>query len=163
MIKVRKAKTSDVPMLVKLWVEFMKDHDGIVIRADPRLKEYKGMKRNAPLIYKKFISKHISSRSASVFIAEVEGDVAGYVLVYVQKEIPIFTLKRYGYISNLYVKPQFRSMKVSSALVSEAMCWFKKKGLRYASLKMYPANRHAHMIYTKWGFFDYHLEMRRKV
>ena len=114
-------------------------------------------------LYKKFISGHISSDDGNVFIAEEDGRFAGYLLAYIEENIPIFKEKEYGYISDLYVVPEFRGKKVSSALKDKAESWFVSKGMNHLVLKMRPQNKKAHDIYRSWGFKDYHLELRKEL
>ena len=77
--------------------------------------------------------------------------------------IPIFKTEEFGYISDLYVKKGFRKMKLSSKLYAESKEMVQEKGMKYISIAMYPDNKSAHSIYKHWGFFDYHLDMRRKL
>lgn len=39
-IEVRKAKLKDIPEVIKLWKEFMTDHDKIVLARNKKLKPY---------------------------------------------------------------------------------------------------------------------------
>jgi GNAT superfamily N-acetyltransferase len=159
---IRKATVKDIPLLVGLWKEFMKDHDRIVIRANRKVKPY--LERNTVAVakYRKFITKNVKSRDAIVFIAEIDGKPAGYNLNMIEKTIPIFKIKRIGYISDLFVRKPYRGKGVSTAFIKEAIRWFKKKGMKHVSLKV-QANNKARKIYQKWGFMDYHIEMRKKI
>jgi len=60
---------------------------------------------------------------------------------------------------NKIVKPP----KLKKKYTVNAIKWFKKKGMKFVSLGMYPDNKDAHSIYEKWGFFDYHLDMRKEI
>ena len=84
-------------------------------------------------------------------------------MVFIKDNIPIFELKELGYFSDLYVKKQFRKLGISSKLRDEAIKWFKKKKMKYISIALYPDNKFAHSVYKKWGFMDYHIEMRREI
>jgi len=90
-----------------------------------------------------------------VFIAEVDGKTAGFSLVFVKDEIPIFEIEKYGYISDLYVKEEFRGKGVSSNLKEAAVEWCKNKGLKHVSIAVYSDNKFAHDLYNQRGFFDY--------
>lgn len=163
MMIIRKAYLKDVPTIVNLWKEFMTDHDKIVIKENPQLKSYLGRKKTAADNYKKFVQKHIKSKNGTAYIAEVDGVVAGFTLLFVKDEIPIFKVEKIGFGSDLYVKKEFRGLNVSSKLMAQAIKWFKKKRIKCVSLTLYKNNKIAHSIYKKWGFFDYKIEMRRKI
>ncbi len=66
-------------------------------------------------------------------------------------------------MSDLYVKKGFRGMGIASAFKKEAFRWFRKKGVKYASIMFFVGNERAHKIYNKWGFFDFHMEMRAPI
>ena len=89
--------------------------------------------------------------------------IAGYNLIFLKDNIPVFELARTGHIGDLFIKKEFRGLKISSKLNREAIIWFKKRGVKYSSLQVYPQNRHAYNIYKRWGYEDFHIEMRKKL
>lgn len=163
MVSIRKANPEDIDVIVDMWVEFMGNHDEIVLKENPELKSFIVRKENAPENYREFAQKHMKAEDGEVFIAEADGDIAGFALVFVKDEIPVFEIEKIGYISDLFVKEKFRGMKVGSKLMEESIKWLKEKGLEYVSIGMYPDNKLAHSFYEKWGFFDYHVDMRKKI
>ena len=48
-------------------------------------------------------------------------------------------------------------------LYKEACKWFKKHGIKHITIGVNPENERAHLIYKKWGFFDFRIEMRNKI
>lgn len=160
---VRKARLKDIPIILKMWKEFIKDHDCILIKKNPKLESHLTKTKNAKNKFRYFIQKNIRSRNGVVFIAEVEEKPVGYSLNYIKKNIPIFKLEKIGHMSDLFVKKEYRGMKISSKFKEEAMRWFKEKGVKYISIKVFQDNKHAHSIYDKWRFFDYKMEMRKNI
>lgn len=160
---IRKANLKDVPTIVKLWKEFMKDHDKIVIKENPKLKPHLVKKKDAADIFRKMIQKNIRSKNGVVHIAEVDGKSAAYSLIFIKDNIPVYKLEKIGYMSDMFVRKEFRGLRISSKFKDEAIKWFKKKRINYISLKVYPENKHAHSIYKNWDFFDYQIDMRRKI
>jgi len=79
------------------------------------------------------------------------GKLKGYMMIFIKKNIPLFKLIRFGYISDLYLKKEARGMGLSSQLKDIAIKWFRKKGIRYISIAVYPGNNVAHSIYKRWG------------
>ncbi|MEK6972518.1 MAG: GNAT family N-acetyltransferase [archaeon] len=163
MIVIKEADISYVPKIVDLWVEFMAEHDKIIIDADPKLKDFEIKEKGMGPIYEKFLRLNFESKKGTVFIAEADKALVGYILVFIKDEIPIYENKKVGYVSDLYVKEQFRHKGISSELMNKAIGWFKQKKLKVAAIPLYAANKHAYSIYKKYGFMDYRLEMRRKV
>ncbi len=160
---IRKANLKDVPTIVNLWKEFMKYHDEILIKKNKKVKPHLVKKKNAANIFRKFVRKNILSKNSIIFVAEIEGKLVGYSLNYIKDNIPIFNVGRIGYICDLFVKKEFRRMRISTKLKNESIKWFKKKGIKYASITVHNYNELAHSIYKKWGFFDFHIEMRKKI
>jgi GNAT superfamily N-acetyltransferase len=160
---IRKADLKDVTDTVDLWKEFMKYHDEIIIKKNKKVKPYLTKKKNAADIFRKYVQKIILSKDSITHVAEVEGRLAGYSLNCINNNIPVFKIKKIGYMSDLFVKKEFRGLGISTKLKNEAIKWFKKKGIKYVSIKVHNDNELAHSIYKKWGFFDFHTEMRKKI
>jgi len=160
---IRKAKVKEARLVADLWIEFMKDHDAIVLKADkrmkPHIKKNKGAKKN----FQEFIKKCIRSRNALVYVAEDKGNLVAYVLSTIKKNIPVFQIKELGYFADLYVKKKYRGQGISTKFRDLSIDWFKKRKIKYISIMVYPQNTFAHKIYKKWGMFDSHVELRGKI
>lgn len=163
MVTIRKATLKDVPTVVKLWKEFMAEHDKIVVTKNARLSEYMLRKKTAPEKFRKYIFEHLQNKTGQISLAEIEGKVAGYNFALIKTEIPVFKLKKLGLIADLFVKKSFRGLGISSRLVDSSIRWLKKRKIKVISITLYPDNEHAHNIYKKWDFFDYKIEMRKKI
>lgn len=163
MVTVRKARLKDVDTITQLWEEFMKQHDSIVLKENPKLKPYLLKKSKAAEAFKRFATNCVWSKNAVIYIAEVSGRPAGYSLSFIKKNIPVFSLEKIGYMSDIFVRPEYMGKGISSMLKKETIKWFKKKGLKHVSIMVNAENKHAYNIYRKWGFLNYHLEMRMKI
>ena len=163
MVKVRKARLSDVDEIVQLWKEFFDEHDNMVISGNTQLAPYMEKKSDADQKFRNFAKKTIRSRNGLILVADDDGKLVGYALSLIKKNIVVFELERYGYISDLFVKKEYRGREISSMFKDESMKWFKQKGLKHASIMVQFQNRRAHEIYRKWGFHDLHIELRRKI
>ncbi|MEW6295223.1 MAG: GNAT family N-acetyltransferase [Candidatus Diapherotrites archaeon] len=162
MIKIRRANLDDAKKIVGLWKEFM-EYLNDLLKRNPKLKPWIELKKNSHSIFRKFLKKNLKSKNSAVFLAEMDGMPAGYTLIFIKENIPIYKLEKFGYISDLFVKKEFRGKNISSKLKEKAIEWFKKKGLKHASIALWSDNTKAHSIYKKWGFFDQHIEMRKKL
>ena len=141
----------------------MKEHDQIILKNDPRLKVFEAKRDDMGKKYATFIGTYIGKKNGVIFLAIENRTVVGYILVFIKDEIPIYKCKQIGYISDLYIKSGFRSQGLSSKLKNQAIAWFKRKNISYIAVPLYLANKTAHSIYKKWGFFDYKVEMRMKI
>ena len=91
------------------------------------------------------------------------GTIVGYNLVQIKSTIPIFKNKKVGHLADLYMQKEFRGQGLSTKLRDASMRWFKKNNVKSISINVYPDNPHAYKIYKKWGFFEYKIEMRKKI
>lgn len=162
-MQIRTAIIDDIKIVVDIWTGFLDEHDRIVTGRNPLLKDMNARNDEACAMYGRFLKSNIESQDGRVLIAEEEKKIAGYSLGYIKEEIPIFKMKRYGYISDLFVKKEFRGQGISAKLVDAMVRWFKDKGVEYASIGFYADNHEAHEIYRKWGFFDYKIEARKRI
>lgn len=160
---IKVANSEHIPKIVDLWIEFMKEHDEIIINENSELKEFEIKDKNIGDAYSKFLKSNIESENCAIFIAEENGDIVGYTLIFIKDEIPIYKNKKIGVISDLYVKKDFRGRGISSKLMESSMEWFKEKGIKFISAPLYPTNKFAHSLTKKWGFVDYKVEVRKKI
>lgn len=163
MIKVRKAKLKDVDNIVILWNEFMEGHDKIVLKKTPQLKQFLIRKKNAAEIFRKFVKKNIMSKNGMVYLAEANNEPAGYSLVLIKSNIVVYKIKKVGYISDLYVRKDYRKNHISSRFKELAIKWLKENKIKHVSIAVHKENEVAYSIYKKWGFIDYHVELRKKI
>ena len=160
-ITIRKARISDVPIIVELFDKFMEEHKKIVLQRNSRQEQHVKRKNNSRNIFKSFIEKNITSSKSIVNVAHVNGKIAGYALSYIKDGPAVYKVDKVGYISDLYVIKDFRGKGIATRFKNEAFRFFRKKGIRFKSIMANPENKHARYIYKKWGFFDFHIEMRK--
>jgi len=159
---VRKARLTDVDSIVSMWREFIGDF-GYLVKKNPKLRPYIMKKKNAHLVFRKYVKKIIRSRNGIIFIAEDGKTPAGYCLCKIEKNIPVFSLEKFGCISDLYVREKYRNIGLSSAFRKEAFSWFRKKGMKHASIKTNVGNSRARGIYRKWGFHEDMVDMWMRI
>jgi len=158
-----KAKPNNIKEIVQLWLDFMNEHDQIVLKADPQLLGFIAKQKDMAKKYEIYLKTYIKTKNSVIFVATENNTIVGYIRVLIKEEIPIFQCKQMGYISDLYIKEGFRSQGLSTKLKNQALAWLKTKKMTCVAMPMYPANKNAHAIYEKWGFFDYKVEMRMKI
>ncbi len=161
MVTIRKARAGDLDSVVGLWQEFMGYHQEI-IRERPGSKEQFELRKDATENFRRFTKEKIASRDSEVFLAE-DRIAVGYCLIYVKDTVPIYRVNSVGYISDIFVKPSHRGQGLSSRFKEMAFEWFRGKGLKYSSILVYSGNHKAHGIYRKWGFQDFHVELRKRL
>ena len=94
---------------------------------------------------------------------ENERKLVGYSLAYIIKEMPIYVIDKTGHLRDLYILPEYRGKGIATKFKDETLDWFKKKGIKYASIKTRIVNKKAIEIYKHWGFFEYTVSFRKKI
>ena len=140
MLTVRRATVDDVKSVVKMWKKLMKNQLELMGQCasqhclDLRLKD------DAGYIFENFLEGTILSKDGMVFVSEIDKKLVGYIIVLIQKNIPVFKLEKYGEIIDLYVEEEFRGRRISSKLMEKALRWCKRNNVKKVSLKVIPSN-----------------------
>lgn len=86
---IKEGNLDYIPKIVDLWIEFMNEHDEIIINENSELKDFEIKDENMGDSYGEFLKQNIESEDGIVFIAEENGDIVGYTLIFIKDEIPI--------------------------------------------------------------------------
>jgi GNAT superfamily N-acetyltransferase len=162
-VSIRKARLNDLPAILNLWKEFRKYMDKMIFKRNNKLKPHFELSFNNYSDIKKHISNHIRSKNSLILVAEVESEIVGCSLVIINKNPEFLKIKQYGFVSDIYVRKDFRNKKVGTLLMKENVKWFKQKGMKYMKIGLAVDNKEAHEAYKKWDFDDYFLYMVKKI
>jgi GNAT superfamily N-acetyltransferase len=161
MISIRRARPRDINALAALWKGLMSHHTKLYGR-DARAVNLK-LRKDAESIWRRYALRQMRSSNGLVLIVEDDGVPVGYSLNIIKPNIPIFRIRKLGHIGDLYLKPGYRGKGIGTRLRGTVFRWFRKKGIKHTSIAVHPINSVSCSIYRKWGFSDYHLEMRRRL
>jgi GNAT superfamily N-acetyltransferase len=89
----------------------------------------------------------IDSDRAEVFVADVDGRVAGFVTVY--DDMDSVRFGRRAWVEDLAVDPDTRSKGLGKALLDEAKDWARGKGASHLELDSSEARPDAHRFYDR--------------
>lgn len=159
---IRNATEEDINVIILLWEEFRKYHDSNFLNKS-KYKMHIESKEDAKELFKKYIIDNIQKKDAQVSIAFSNNIPIGYSLIFLKPTVPIFKEEMTGHFGDLFVKEEFHGKGVASNFKKLSLEWFKEKGVKILSIQVYNDNLKAREIYKKWGFFDYHIEMRREL
>jgi ribosomal protein S18 acetylase RimI-like enzyme len=109
--------------------------------------------------YARWLGKEMKSDAVVLIVAEVDGDVVGYV--YARKEGRDYNelLDAHGKLHDVYVDESARGRGAGEALVREAMRRLAEKGAPRVLLSTAVQNESAHRLFEKVGFRTTMLEM----
>ncbi|MGA9226121.1 MAG: GNAT family N-acetyltransferase [Mesobacillus sp.] len=95
---------------------------------------------------------------AYFLVARTEDDLIGWVLV--DRSMDWFTHKDIGWISDVFVKNEFRNQGVAGVLIEQSLAEFKHLGYDDVRLNVFCFNEKAIRLYEKIGFKDVSKFMR---
>ena len=127
--RVREARVADRYAIASLWAELMAMHQGL----DPRF----AVAEDGEQKYARHVQELVRDRDGKVFVAEetATGDLVGYLLGELQERPPLSAPGRYGFISDLYVRENWRHRGVATALFEEMRLWCKQR--RAGAIELY--------------------------
>jgi GNAT superfamily N-acetyltransferase len=158
-VNIRKASIKDVPRIIELWKSLNLLHRKKFGYDTPLFRHKK--ESLCLSLYKKFVTKRIQARNATVFVAELNEKTIGHIIVFIDKLPPIYVHDKQGYIGEIFVDEKYRRKGVGRELLIAGEKWAKKKGLFSLGLTVFVTNETALSAYRKFGFFEHHLKMSK--
>lgn len=98
-------------------------------------------------------------RFANVVIAELNGDVIGFVAGRVRTLPPYFGSAAVGYISEVFVSESHRGGGIGRHLLAFALEWFREQGLTRIELQVVAGNPDGIRFYRQLGWHEELVQM----
>ena len=157
---IRKATIKDVPQLMLLAIDLLKYHENF----DP----YFAPAQDVNNIYEKFFTGCIFSTTKQLLVAEHDRGIIAYALGEISSRPPVFKIRNIGAINDMFVAKKFRKTGIAKKLLTELMCWFKDKGLKYpglnyVELSVHTKNEVGQKAWAKYGFKEFMSKQRIKI
>lgn len=112
-----------------------------------------------------YIQDNIRKHRGCAFVAEVDGSVCGFVFAHEDEE-PGYNaradVRRFGYISELYVDETARGLGIASKLMEAAEQHFSKSGIKAIQISAFTANKGAIGLYEKLGYTPSYVCLEKK-
>lgn len=89
---------------------------------------------------------------------EITGFIAGQII---ECFLPVSSVKKIGYISAAYVKPDFRGRRIMRKLLNELGKWFKAQAVSYIELHTLTKNSDSKSAWENLGFETFREQMRK--
>ncbi|MFB2976064.1 GNAT family N-acetyltransferase [Microseira sp. BLCC-F43] len=107
--------------------------------------------------------KRLTTNETSVFLVasapEQPGKLVGFIVATVEKEIPIYRLKEYAFIHDLWVEEEYRRSGIARQMVMETIEQFKLRGVKQIRLDTEAVNESAQRLFSSCGFRVSTIEM----
>lgn len=104
---------------------------------------------NAAEMWHKYITEHLASDDAAVFVAEnAERQLLGFSVIDIEED----GAEPFGMLCDLLVLSENRSQGIGTALMQRDFAWFREKGIKDIYLESGRENHSAHAFFEHHGF-----------
>lgn len=156
-MNIRLAERRDLPAVGKLGAMLMEAHYAF----DPQ--RFLSAGEGAARGYASFIGKVLGARDAVIFVAEEEGEIAGYVYAALEPLSWKELRGPAGFIHDVAVREESRRNGVATALLEAASGWLRDHGAPRVILWTAAPNTAAQNLFRRLGFRETMLEMTREL
>lgn len=158
-MKIRPATPSDVPTVLPMVAKICALHESWDAA------KY-GFLTNPALQYQRWLTKLTNSDRAVFLVADTETTkpkqapiLAGFLVGTVEGEIPIYRLKEYGFIHDIWVEPEYRNSGIARQMVKQTIELFSQMGVKQIRLDTAVPNEAARRLFSSCGFRTSTIEM----
>lgn len=144
---VREGTLRDVDRVVELWGEHVDFH----AQCDPRFLRVDGSEDG----FAEHIRSHLGKTDYLLVVAEIDGEVVGFLNGQLLQYPPCFARREHGFIDNLAVSARWQRNGIGTALLEKAMAWFAAKGASTVEGKVLLSNSVAMGFWRKTRFQPY--------
>jgi len=116
--------------------------------------------------YEKWLTKLLLDSRHLCLVAETDSlesetspQLVAYLIATLESEIPIYQLKEYGYIHDLWVEESYRHQGIARQMVMRTIAHFQKSGVQQIRLNTVVNNDSAFKLYADCGFRASTVEM----
>ena len=141
-----------LPAVLPLWREGMAHHAGLVPFFQPA--------PDGETAWERHIAVALAKGEGLLLAAWAADEPAGLIFGQLQSHAPIFRPGKLGYISDLYVRPEYRRHGLGRLLFLALRDWLADQGATVLDLQVYMANGEAMAFWRAMGFESYAERMR---
>jgi GNAT superfamily N-acetyltransferase len=157
-LEIRAARSEDVPAVLPMVEKLCKLHelwDAAKYSFLP----------NIPQMYDGWLRGRAGDRRSVFLVAETSQPrkIVGFVIGTVEREIPIYRLKEFGFLHDLWVEREYRHEGVARQMVMLAVEKFKEMGMAQIRLDTAAENEPARRLFAACGFRESVREMLMEI
>ncbi len=149
---IRPAQPQDVPAVLPMVAKICALHEAW----DPQ--KY-GFLPEVQERYRRWLTTLASNARGVFLVAERESRLVAFLIGAIEDEIPIYRLKEFGFIHDLWVEEEYRHEGIGRQMVMLAIERFKSAGVRQIRLDTALANEPARKLFASCGFRISTMEM----
>ncbi|HEV8605453.1 MAG TPA: GNAT family N-acetyltransferase [Tepidisphaeraceae bacterium] len=146
-MQVRAARAADVPAVLPMVEKLCALHQSWDAAKYSFL-------QHIPQMYDGWLRGRAGDRRSVFLVAETSepAKIVGFTIGTVEREIPIYRLKEFGFLHDLWVEPEYRHEGVARQMVMLAVEKFKEMGVAQIRLDTAAENEPARRLFAACGF-----------
>jgi ribosomal protein S18 acetylase RimI-like enzyme len=154
---IRRASAADLPVLGRLGASLLSAHYAFDAR------RFMSPDDDSERGYAWFLGQELSNDDVIVLVAELDGEVVGYVYAGIEGQNWRELREEAGFIHDVVVTPEHRSYGVGGLLVEAAADWCRERGMPRVLLWAAEQNTTAQRLFARAGFRRTMVEMTREL
>jgi ribosomal protein S18 acetylase RimI-like enzyme len=145
-MQIRPATPADVPAILPMVAKICALH-----QAWDSAKY--GFLPNPAQRYERWLIQQAKHDRGILLVAETDTQqLAGFLVATTESEVPIYQLREYGFIHDLWVEPEYRGAGMGRLLIQQAIAAFADLGVQQIRLDTAMANDAARKLFQSCGF-----------
>jgi ribosomal protein S18 acetylase RimI-like enzyme len=149
---IRPAKAEDIPAVLPMVAKISALHEAW----DPAKF---GFLPNPENRYRHWLIQRADDPQSVFIVAQREQRIVAFLVGTVEAEIPIYRVKEFGFLHDLWVEEEYRNEGIARQMVMLAIERFKAMGVTQIRLDTAAANEPARKLFTSCGFRVSTIEM----
>ncbi len=121
------------------------------------------VKRRARELFASEMAQRASDPDSLLSVAELDGELVGFCFSYVSRKPRYFRLGKFGFIGDLFVRPEYRRQGIGHDLVRAAMKFFEKNKVKQVELLVAIKNEDTIKFWESIGFSKLLAWMYRRI
>ncbi|MEH2292258.1 GNAT family N-acetyltransferase [Nostoc sp.] len=150
---IRTATTADVPAVLPMVAKICALHEswdsakyGFLAHPEQRYEQWLMRLANSD-----GFADASSVRSVFV-VSENEGQLVGFFVATIEREIPIYRLEEFAFIHDIWVEPEYRQNGIARQMVMLSIERFHQMGIKEICLDTAVANEASRRLFASCGF-----------
>ncbi|MCC5661955.1 GNAT family N-acetyltransferase [Nostoc sp. XA010] len=112
--------------------------------------------------YEKWLTRMAQNERSVFLVAEDDRQLVAFLISAVEQEIPIYRLREYAFIYDLWVEPEYRQKGIARQIVMLCVERFEQMGIKQIRLDTAVVNENARKLFASCGFRFSNIEMLRE-
>ncbi len=146
-MEIRNAYDGDLEQIKGIFQEFVAFHtalDHVFAKIDGH-----------ETMFAEYVKSLIEREDATVFVADDNGDIAGYIIGIIQNKPPVYLKPVYGFIDSTAVKESYQRQGTGTMMFQAIRDWFSDQGIEHVELYAALMNPKSTSFWRKMGFASY--------